>query len=161
MLLKLGTLILAVAVLATTGCLFKFPYDGVLTEAKSISNFTVDGDALYFGAGRDLYRVQLSTRAIETIYSTRTIKVEQPLVASGVVYFGGRSYVDGSGKRAERKSFYALDLQNRSMVWEFPLGVDGYGTYGTYPVLVDDRILVCSRQHLHCLDLKTGKELWK
>lgn len=138
-----------------------FPERREILKARSISNFTLDGNALYFGAGYHLYRVDLASRAIDRIYSTDRIRVEQPVVSDGVAYFGGISFVNKGGGRGEDQGLFAVDIQSRQKFWKFPLGVGGYGTFGTYPVIVEDRILVCARQHLHCLSRKTGEELWK
>ena len=132
-----------------------------LTALMNISSFTLDGNSLYFGAGYKLYRIDLSALSVETVYSTDRIRVEQPLVADGIAYFGGITHTDKQGYRGETQGLFALDLQNKKVQWKFPLGVGGYGTFGTYPVVAGDQILVCARQHLHCLDRETGKELWK
>lgn len=151
-----------VLLVATSGCvLFGLPFRREIREGKNISNFTVDADSLYFGAGYQLYQLNLASKSIESIYSTDRIRVEQPIIADGFAYFGGRTHFDKQGNYGEQQGFFAVDLQSHKVQWKFPLGVDGYGTYGTYPVLADDRILVCARQHLHCLDRKSGRELWK
>lgn len=148
--------------LAASGCLFgDFPFRREIREAKHISNFTADNNYIYFGAGYQLYRLDPSAPSLEPFYAADRIRVEQPVIADGTAYFGGQSYVDEKGNAGESEGFFAVDLQSRKRLWEFPLGVGGYGTFGTYPVLADDRILVCARQHLHCLDRKSGKELWK
>jgi len=159
---KFGSLTCLLIILVTSGCILgEFPSRREIREGRNISNFTVDADAIYFGAAYKLYRINLSTRSVEEIYSTDRIRVEQPIVADGVAYFGGVSYVDERGNFGERQGFFAVDLRSRKSLWKFPLGVGGYGTYGTYPVLAGDRILVCAREHLHCLDRRSGKELWK
>jgi outer membrane protein assembly factor BamB len=150
--------IILVALLLTYGCL---PGRREIREAKSISSFTLDGNFLYFGAGYSLYRIDLSAPSIETVYSTDRIRVEQPIVANDVAYFGGLTYTDNLGNRGETQGLFSLDLKNKKVLWKFPLGVGGYGTFGTYPVVAGDQILVCARQHLHSLDRQTGKELWK
>jgi outer membrane protein assembly factor BamB len=148
--------------LATSGCFFgDFPFKREIREAKHISNFTTDNNYIYFGAGYKLYRLDVFSQSIEVVYATDRIRVEQPIIADGAAYFGGLSYVDEKGNFGEKQGFFAVDLLSRKNLWKFPLGVGGYGTFGTYPVLTGDRILVCARQHLHCLDRKSGKELWK
>ncbi len=148
--------------LATSGCLFRdFASRREIREAKHISNFTTDNHYLYFGAGYKLYRLDALSQSIEAVYATNRIRVEQPIIAEGTAYFGGLSYVDERGNSGESQGFFGVDLQNRQNLWKFPLGIGGYGTFGTYPVLVGDQILVCARQHLYCLDRRSGKELWK
>lgn len=148
--------------LITSGCFpGGFPFKREVREGKHISGFTLDGSSLYLGAGYKLYRLDLSAPSIEAVYSTDRIRVEQPIIADGVAYFGGRTYTDKRGNYGETQGFFAVDLQSRKRLWKFPLGAGGYGTFGTYPALAGDRILVCAREHLHCLDRKTGKELWR
>jgi len=53
-----------------------------------------------------------------------------------------------------------VDLGSGSRFHEFSQG-GGYGTYGTYPVIAGDHILVCARQHLYCVDRHNGDVLWK
>lgn len=160
MLRQAGALMVGILLLATSSCRFTFPIRE-LRDSKHISNFTLDGHYLYFGAGYHLYRLDLSSQSIETIFTTDRILVEQPIVADGVAYFGGLSYVDQSKNYGEPQGLLAVELRDRKVQWKFPLGVGGYGTYGTFPVLAEDYILVCARQHLHSLDRKTGKEIWK
>jgi outer membrane protein assembly factor BamB len=161
--LRRFTYALSLALLLTTsGCLSSgFPFKREIREGKNISNFTIDGNFLYFGAGYQLYRLNTSSLSIESIYTTDRIRVEQPIVRDGVAYFGGSTYFDRLGHYGEKQGFFALDLQSHKIRWKFPLGADGYGTFGTYPVLANDKILVCARQHLHCLDRDSGRELWK
>jgi len=71
------------------------------------------------------------------------------------------SCVDQKMTRGETQGLLALELASRKVIWKFPLGVDGYGTFGTFPVLTDNRVIVCARQHLHCVDRTSGKEIWK
>ena len=159
---RIRLIIFLALLLASSGCLMGgFPFKREIRDGKSISNFTLDGDYVYFGAGYHLYRLNLSNRVLETLLTTDRILVEQPVVSDGVAYFGGRTLADQKGNYGETQGFFALNLQNREIIWKFPLGVDGYGTYGTYPALAGDRILVCAREHLHCLDRKSGKELWR
>src|SRR5919198_3680219 len=158
---KVLPLILFVLLIATSGCLSDFPSGRELRGAHHISNFSPGGDQLYFGAGYHLYRLNLTTRSVETVYTTDRILVEQPIIADGVAYFGGSSCADRQGHSGEKQGLLAFDLQGHKLLWKFPLGVGGYGTYGTYPVLAGDRILVCARQHLHCLDRKSGEEAWE
>ncbi len=159
---KVVSITCLVVLLATSGCLFgDFSFRREIREAKHISNFVTDNNYIYFGAGYKLYRLDVLSQSIEAVYATDRIRVEQPIIADGTAYFGGLSYVDERGNSGERQGFFAVDLQSRRRWWKFPLGVGGYGTFGTYPVLVGDQILVCARQHLHSLDRKTGKELWK
>lgn len=160
MLRKLSILILLTLLLITSGCLSIFPKEE-LRRSKHISNFTLDGNHLYFGGGYHLYRLDLSSRSLETIFSPKRILVEQPVVADGVAYFGGISYVNENMNYGEEQGLFAVDLGTRRVQWKFPLGVGGYGTYGTFPVLAGDNILVCAREHLHSLERKTGKERWK
>ena len=131
-----------------------------IREAKNVSNFTLADDSLVFGAGYNLYRLNLSTRLMERIYATDRVIVEQPIIADGTIFFGGRSGVDKSGWRGEDQGFFAVDLESRKVQWKFSMA-GGYGTFGTFPVLAGDRILACSRWHLHSLDRKTGKEIWR
>ena len=128
---------------------------------QHISDLTIQGDYLYFGAGYHLYRLNLYNPKIETIFTTDRIRVEQPLVVNGVVYAGGRQGADENGVYGKYSRFFAVALKDQQLQWEFPLGADGYGTYGTYPVIAGDHLLVSARQHLHCLDLDTGKEHWR
>src|SRR6266511_2741155 len=158
---KTECLVLLVLLSVASGCFSGWSPRRELTQSKHISNFALDGKYLFFGAGYHLYRLNLLSPSIETVFSTDRILVEQPIIADGVAYFGGSSYVDQKGKYGEKQGFFAFDLQSRSVQWKFPLGVGGYGTYGTFPVLAGDRIIVCARQHLHCLERKTGKELWE
>lgn len=157
---KLSCLVLVTILLATSAC-FDFPFKRELRDDRHISNFTLDGNYLYFGGGYHLYRIDLSSRSIETIFTPDRILVEQPLIADGVAYFGGLSYVDDKMNYGEVQGLLAVNLQTRQVQWKFPLGVGGYGTYGTYPVLAGDNIIVCARQHLHSVERKTGKEKWK
>ena len=159
--LRVTTTVLLLLTLVTTACLYD-PFPRVILPARNISEFTLDGPAVYFGAGYHLYRLHLTTRVLEKLYSTDRIRVEQPIVKDGTVYFGGRSHVDEKGNRGEPDGFFAVEVQSGQKLWKFPLRADdGYGTYGTYPLLVEDRILVCARERLHCLDRTTGTELWK
>lgn len=136
--------------------------DQHLREAQSMSNFTVVEDSLYFGGGYHLYRLDLSTHLVETIFSPDRIRVEQPIIADGVAYFGGRGLLSRRGFMGDDDTFFALDLQSRQLRWRLDLDRDeGYGTYGTYPVIAGDQILVCARQHLYCVNRHTGKVLWK
>ena len=161
MLRNIVGLIVVLLLLATAGCFFHFPVKRELRESRHISNFAVDGNYLYFGAGYHLYRLDLSSLCIETIFTTDRLLVEQPIVADGVAYFGGSSYVDQRMNYGEDAGLLAFDLRDRKVQWKFPLGVGGYGTYGTFPVLAGDNVIVCARQHLHSLDRKSGKEIWK
>ena len=161
MLRNVSGLIVVILILATSACLFDFPFRRELREARHISNLTIDGNYLYFGAGYHLYRLDLSSRSIEAIFTTDRVLAETPVVADGVAYFGGHSCVDQKGNYGETQGLLAVDLRDRKVQWKFPLGVGGYGTYGTFPVLAGDYIIVCARQHLHSLDRKTGKEKWK
>ena len=161
MLRKVRGLIFLTLLLATSGCLFDFPFRRELRESKHISNFALDGDNLYFGAGYHLYRLNLSSPSIRAVFTTDRILVDQPIIADEVAYLGGSSYVDQRKNHGEKQGLLAVDLQSRKVQWKFPLGVGGYGTYGTFPVLADDRIIVCARQHLHSLERRSGKEVWK
>jgi len=118
------------------------------------------GDSLYFGAGYNLYRLDLSSRLIERIYATDRARVEQPIVADGTVFFGGLRGIDKYGWRGEDEGFFAVDLTSRKIQWKFSMA-SGYGTFGTYPVLAKDRILACSRWDVYSLDRKSGKETWR
>jgi outer membrane protein assembly factor BamB len=130
-------------------------------ERKNISNFTLHENYLYFGAGYKLCRIDLSTKSLETLYATNAIRVEEPVVANGVVYFGGRGLYNGNGARGDRDCFFALDAQRKTILWRFPLAPHDYGTYGTYPVLAGENVLVCARKYLYCLDRTNGKLLWQ
>jgi outer membrane protein assembly factor BamB len=154
--------ILLVIVITTSGCLFNgfFPRKEIRV-GKNLTDFTLEGKNIYFGAGYNLYRLDLLNRSVERIFRTNLIHVEQPLIADGVIYFGGNGRVDSKGAFGDRDSFFAVDLRGGEILWKFPLGHDGYGTFGTFPVLAGERILVCARQHLHCLDRRSGRELWK
>jgi hypothetical protein len=90
MLRKVSGLIFLILLLATSGCLFDFPLSRELRESKHISNFALDGNYLYFGAGYHLYRLSLSSSSIEAVFTTDRILVEQPQIADGVAYFGGK-----------------------------------------------------------------------
>ena len=158
MFLKLGSIIGLLFILVTSSCLF--PFRREIRHARHISNLIAFGNYIYFGAGYTLYRLDPSSQSIEAVYTTDRILVEEPIVTDGVAYFGGSSYVNERGVYGEHEGFFAVDLQTGRSLWNFPLGVGGYGTYGTYPVLAGDRILVCARQHLHCLDRRSGRELW-
>ena len=132
MLRKLSSLILLTVLLITSGCLFNFPFKRELRSSRHISNFTLDGKYLYFGGGYHLYRLDLSSRSLETIFTPDRILVEQPIVADGVAYFGGPSYVNENMNYGEKQGLFAVDLRTRQVQWKFPLGVDAYGTYGTF-----------------------------
>ena len=113
--------------LATSGCFNGFPFRRELREDKHISNFALDGDRAYFGAGYHLYRLSLSpSPSVEQVFTTDRILVEQPVVAEGVAYFGGSMYVDSKRDYGEHEGFLAVDLQSREVRWKFPLGVGGY-----------------------------------
>ena len=156
------SIILLATVLLTCACLpTGFLRSKDILQHKNITDFTVEGKVIYFGAGYNLYRLHLRSRSVERVFETNRIFVEQPLIQDGVAYFGGNGWVDNKGVFGESDSFVALDLHSGEVLWKFPLGHDGYGTYGTYPVVAGDRILVCARQHLHCIDRTTGTELWK
>src|SRR5215208_8295739 len=86
------------------------PIQRDVVEQKSISNFTLDGDFLYFGAGYHNCRINISTRDLEQIYTTQQIKVETPLLNNGIVYFGGTGYYNSKGKLADKDTFFAYDL---------------------------------------------------
>jgi outer membrane protein assembly factor BamB len=152
---------LAVLFVASSCMSGGFPFKREIREGRNISSFTIDANFLYFGAGYKLYRLDLSAPSVETVYSTDRILVEQPVIADAVVYFGGITHSDKHGSHGEKQGLFAVDLQSNKAQWKFLLGVGGYGTFGTYPVVAGDRILVCARQHLHSLDRKSGKELWK
>jgi outer membrane protein assembly factor BamB len=131
-------------------------------QGKAISNFTLVENSVYFGGGYHLYRLDLSTRSLETVFSADRILVEQPVIADGIAYFGGRGYLSKWGFRSGHDTLFALDLQSRHLRWTLDLGrKGGYGTYGTYPVIAGDRILVCARQHLYCVDRRNGTVLWQ
>jgi len=146
--------------LTMPGCFSGWASEPVIQKRHNISHVTLDGDALYFGAGYHLYRLDLASRSLETIFSSDRLLIEQPIVAGGTVYFGGLQYTDEFGHHPAASTFFALDLGTRTVQWKFPLGAGGYGSYGTYPVLAGDRVLVCAREHLHCLDRQSGKEFW-
>ena len=152
-------LILAL-LLATSGCFSGWASKRFIQKRQNISSVTLDGDSLYFGAGYHLYRLDLTSRSLETIFSSDRLLIEQPIVADGAAYFGGLRYADEFGHHPDASTFFALDLRTRAVQWKFPLGVGGYGSYGTYPALAGDRLLVCAREHLHCLDRHSGKEFW-
>jgi outer membrane protein assembly factor BamB len=158
---KLALITLPLLLLTTASCVYHFPFKKEVRDSKNISSFALDGDYLYFGAGYHLYRVNLSSRSIETVFTTDRILVEQPVIANDVAYFGGLSYVDQKMARGETQGLFALELASRKVIWKFPLGVDGYGTFGTFPVVTDKCVIVCARQHLHCVDRTSGKEIWK
>jgi hypothetical protein len=122
------SLILALLLLSS-GC-FSFPFGHVLRDAQKISDLTVQGDSLCFGAGYHLYRLNLNNQKIETIFTTDRILVEQPLVADDVVYAGGRQYANDKGVYGKSSRFFAVALKDQQLQWAFPLGADGYGTYG-------------------------------
>lgn len=129
---------------------------------KSISGFILSDNHLYFGSGYHLCRVDLSSQSVEKIHTTNHIVIEKPIAADGLMYFGGRAHVSRNGTYGDRDTFYALDIQTGKIPWQFPLGRDdGYGTFGTYPIIVGQQILVCARQHLYCLDRVSGKLLWQ
>lgn len=133
-----------------------------IREEKSISSFDLSDNHLYFGSGYHLCRVDLASQSVEIIYTTNHIMVEKPIAADGVVYFGGRGHVSKDGSYGDRDTFYALNLQTGKIAWKFPLGQDdGYGTFGTYPIISGQQILVCARQHLYCLDRGSGKLSWQ
>lgn len=121
MLRKFGSLILVTLLLATSGCLFGFPFRRELRHSKHISNFTFDGNYFYFGGAYHLYRLDLSSRSIETIFTTDRILVEQPIVADGVAYFGGISYVDEKMNYGEKQGLLAVDLKTRQGSMEISL----------------------------------------
>src|SRR5262245_37271343 len=161
MLTKANYVIFLILLFSASSCFFDFPGKREIKESRHISNFALDGSQIYFGAGYHLYCLNILSPSIETVFTSDRILVEQPIIADGVAYFGGRSYVDQKGNYGGEHGFLAVELQSRGVQWKFPLGVGGYGTYGTFPVLAGERILVCARQRLHCLDRKSGKELWK
>ncbi|MFZ1700570.1 MAG: PQQ-binding-like beta-propeller repeat protein [Pyrinomonadaceae bacterium] len=137
-----------------------FPLRREFVESKSVTNFTVVGEDIYFGAGYSIFKFNSSSRLITEIYRTDNARVEQPLLADGIIYFGGLDAFSKHGLRGENEGFFAYDLRTERLLWKFPLH-EGYGTFGTFPVISEDRILVCSRWHLHSIDRKSGKELWK
>jgi outer membrane protein assembly factor BamB len=132
-----------------------------IVERRHISNFTEHKDNIYFGAGYSLYCLDPSSKMIDEVYKTDHLLVEQPLLDGTAVFFGGPSYTDALGIYGERPGFLAIDLESRKKLWKFDLGVEGYGTFGTYPIFAGTNVLVCARQRLHSLDKKTGKENWK
>ncbi len=158
-----GGLLVLIVLLATllASCLsVGFPFRREFVERKSVSNFTVDGNDIYFGAGPNLHRLNGSTKSVETLYTTNNARVEQPILADGMVYFGVLNGYSKNGTRGEPAGFYAFNPLTEEKLWKFPLN-KGYGTFGTFPAISGDRILVCAREHLYALDRKTGNELWK
>lgn len=152
-------LILAL-LLTMSGCFSGWASKPFIQKRHNISSVTLDADSLYFGAGYHLYRLNLTSRSLETIFSSDRLLIEQPIVAGGAVYFGGLQFANEFGHHAKASTFFALDLETRVVKWKLPLGAGGYGSFGTYPVLAGDRLLVCAREHLHCLDRHSGKEFW-
>lgn len=151
-------LVLLASAVVLSGC-SPFKLTSRFVEGKSVTNFTVVDEDIYFGAGYSLYKFNTTSRVITTIYQTNSAQVEQPLVADGVIYFGGQRAYSKYGWRGEKEGLFAYNLQAESLLWKFLLD-KGYGSYGTFPVISGDRILVCAREHLYSLDRKTGKELW-
>jgi outer membrane protein assembly factor BamB len=140
------------------GC--RRPQDNEIQKRKSISDFTLHKNFIYFGAGYNLCRIDLSSQSCEALYTTDNILVEQPVVDNGIVYFGGSGYLNEKGDFGGKDSFFALDIQSKKILWKFKLS-SGYGTFGTYPKLAKDRVLVCARKFLYCLNAKNGKIIWK
>jgi outer membrane protein assembly factor BamB len=156
---RYGILFCIVGLLLCSGC--KSSKKKEVDRRKNISNFTLHENYLYFGAGYKLYRIDLSTKSLETLYTTNIIRVEQPVVANDVVYFGGSGLYNEKGARGDRDCFFALDLQKNKILWRFPLDPYGYGTFGTFPILAGEKILVCARKYLYCLDRMNGKFIWQ
>jgi outer membrane protein assembly factor BamB len=154
-----GIIICIVGLLFCFGC--KSSKKKEVDERKNISNFTLYKNHLYFGAGYKLCRIDLSTKSLETLYSTNTIRVEQPVIDDNVVYFGGSGLYNENGACGDRDCFFALDVQRKEILWRFPLDPHGYGTFGTYPSLADNNVLVCARKHLYCINRASGKLLWQ
>ncbi len=148
-----------VGLLFCFGC--KYSKKTEVDERKNISNLTLHENYLYFGAGYKLCRIDLSTKLLETLYTTNTIQVEQPVIDNDVVYFGGSGLYNEKGARGDRDCFFALDLRSKKILWRFPLDPHGYGTFGTYPVLAGEKVLVCARKYLYCLERTSGKLLWQ
>src|SRR5687768_7837924 len=112
------------------------------TVGKSVSNLTIVNNDLYFGAGPNIYKINTTTRALETVYKTHTTRTEQPIVVDGIIYFGALRAHSSYGLQGESPGFFAYDLGSKQLLWKFPLDA-GYGTFGTYPNVLDDRVLVC------------------
>ena len=129
----------------------------------SISDFALYKNYLYFGAGYNLCRIDLPTKSPETLYTTNIIQVEKPVIADNIVYFGGAGshFYNEQGAHGDKDSFFAFDLQKKEILWRYPLDPHSYGTFGTYPILSGNKVLVCARRHLYCLDRTNGKRLWQ
>ena len=99
-------------------------------------------------------------------------KIQKELVENGPMFtaFESKTKVKGGDLSAEWPMFQANKHNNGSTTapgpsygrekWKFPVGLGWYAR----PVIEDDRVYVASpgmRVTSFCLDIKTGKEIWK
>jgi outer membrane protein assembly factor BamB len=78
---------------------------------SSSSSPAMAGDNAYFGAGKDVISLDITTHQVQWTFNTDNLVVSSPAIADTVIYFGG---VDGH--------LYAIDRATGTKLWDSATG---------------------------------------
>ena len=129
-----------------------------LVDAHNFSNLVTDGDALWFGAGYKLYRVDLNQQTAKLVYDADDVHIYYVQIDENRLFFAGSS--------EKENKVWALDLDSEKILWThkfsrsrgFQLGSSGLST----PPLITDEILLTGEiDRLYALDKISGDLKWK
>ena len=131
----------------------------ISTKTESLGSPFVDENTVYFLSGRDtLYAIDRKTSRQKWLYArqnTRDMSIRaagRPLVHNSMIYAG---FTDGA--------LVALDAQSGQLKWEKQLSSNKrFRDLDASPIRDGNHLYISSYDgHLFCLDLKTGKTIWK
>jgi outer membrane protein assembly factor BamB len=126
---------------------------------------TVADGVLYYGYHDGLHAMDLATRSDNWVFNAGGGSESSPAVYDGVVYFGGRTDLDGTGER--EGYLFAVDVKTGLERWRFP------GGFVSAPAIGEGLIYFLGGEYvahgdvanfrgvLFAVDLQTGKEVWR
>lgn len=154
--LRVFTLSLVVAGLASSGHAAPAIRWAFQTEGPIRGSAVVIGDTVYFGSSDGFLRaVDKSNGELRWQFATGGAIAGAPAVAGDLVIVAGRS-----------EKVHALSASDGTEQWTFTMGATlptptGWNYFTAPPVVDGDRVLVASGDgHLYALDLATGEERW-
>jgi len=141
-------------VLSVLGC----ASNAALLDVHGFSNLVLHQDALWFGAGYKLYRVDLNQQIATLVYDTKDFVISFVQIDEKNLYFGGYQ----TPNRRDG-AIWSLDLDSQSIIWKQEFKGNWF-TWGgiVIPLLVDeDVIIVGTRTALHGIDKIDGDVQWE
>jgi len=129
-----------------------------VVDANSFSNLVMDGDALWFGAGYNLYRVDLIKQTAILVYDTKDVRISFVQIDGNRLFFGGSS--------EKQNVIWALDLDGEKILWTQEFGRSRglfikTGGFSVQPLIANEVLLIGEVDRFYALDKNSGNIEWE